>query len=279
MTPRPPDHKPLTATGERLMPDNVGPNVPEHLHRYALACELARGRDVIDVASGEGYGSMLLASRAASVVGIDISAAAVAHAAAKYDRDNLRFVQGSATALPLAAGTADLVASFETIEHLDDHDAMLAEIRRVLRPVGRLVMSSPDKRHYSDATGHDNPFHVRELHAAEFLGLVGRFFRHVTPLFQRVVHGSLLVPTTPGGGFTEYRGDFSDFVAKARLREAMYVVVLASDEPLPPMHVSLWDAAALLDPPQPAPPAARTSNAASTTPRGLARLFGRRRDG
>lgn len=247
-----PEPSPLAATGERLMTDDHGPNAPEHLHRYALACELAWGRDVVDVASGEGFGAMLLAARARSVIGIDVAADAVAHAAAKYQRGNLRYLQGSATAMPLAAASADLVVSFETIEHLHDHDAMLGEIRRVLRPGGRLVMSSPDKRHYSDATGHVNPFHVRELYADEFLALVGRWFRHVTPFFQRIVHGSLMVPAVPGAAFAEYRGGFTAFDVEPRLREAMYVVVIASDEPLPACGISLWEASDWLRAPPPA---------------------------
>lgn len=260
-----PDESPqipaLARTGERLTTDSVGPNVPEHLHRYALACGLADDRHVVDVASGEGYGSMLLASRAAGVVGVDVDATAVAHATAKYVRDNLRFVRAAATALPLADASVDLAVSFETIEHLQDHDAMLAEIRRVMRPDGVLVMSSPDRRFYSEATGHVNPFHVRELDAAEFIALVRRFFRHVTPLFQRVVHGSLIVPGEPVGGFAEYRGGFSGFDAAAGLREAMYVIVIASDQPLPPCHATLWSTTGHLDP----PPRRRG---------GLARLFG-----
>lgn len=232
------------------MTDDQGPNVPEHLHRYALACDLARGRDVVDVASGEGFGAMLLAGHARSVVGVDVSAAAVAHAAAKYARANLRFIEGDAVALPLPNACADLVVSFETIEHLHAQDDMLREIRRVLRPSGLLIISSPDKRHYSDATGHVNPFHLRELYAAEFLALVGRSFRHVRPFFQRVVHGSLIVPADPAPGFAEYRGDFTAYDAEPTLREAMYVVALASDEPVPAGRVSLWGMAA----PRPAPP-------------------------
>jgi ubiquinone/menaquinone biosynthesis C-methylase UbiE len=154
---------PLATTGERLMTDNRSENVPEHLHRYALACRLASGVDTLDIACGEGYGTNLLASHAASVVGVDVSADAIAHASQKYKRSGLRFLHGSATAIPLPDGSVDLVVSFETLEHLREQDEMLRDIRRVLRPGGKLIMSSPDKRFYSDATGHRNQYHLREL--------------------------------------------------------------------------------------------------------------------
>jgi hypothetical protein len=61
------------------------------------------------------------------------------------------------------------VVSFETIEHISEHEEMFAEIKRVLKDDGLLIMSSPDKRYYSEARNYENPFHVRELHGAEFL--------------------------------------------------------------------------------------------------------------
>lgn len=146
----------LESTGERFLPGMEGAIEVEHLHRYILACELARGRDVLDVACGEGYGSNLLAGVARSVVGVDIADSAVAHARAQYTRQNLRFVQGDCALLPLEDASVDLVVSFETIEHHDQHEAMLAEIDRVLRPGGSLIISSPNKKTYSDTPDTHN---------------------------------------------------------------------------------------------------------------------------
>src|SRR5688572_26846827 len=112
-------------TGERLVTTLGGDLVAEHLHRYALAREWAPGREVLDLACGEGYGSALLADVARSVTGVDVDPSAVAHAAAKYPRSNLRFLSGSATAIPLPDAAVDLAVSFETIEHLADHESMI----------------------------------------------------------------------------------------------------------------------------------------------------------
>src|SRR5215207_9384045 len=158
------DARPLPDTGERLHTDVCDNNTLEHLHRYGIALDFCRGRRVLDVASGEGYGSNLLASVAEGVKGVDISEDAVSHARLKYRRPNLEYLQGSADAIPLPDASIDTVVSFETIEHHDRHAEMLAEIKRVLRPNGVLVISSPDKLNYTDIPGVINPFHVKELY-------------------------------------------------------------------------------------------------------------------
>src|SRR5260370_27720021 len=136
--------KDLHWTGERLVTSLSGDIVWEHLHRYAFANEFATGKDVLDIACGEGYGTFLIASRARSVTGVDLSSESVVHARRKYTRGNLHFCIGDCRQIPLQAQSVDVVASFETLEHIAEHDQFLTEIRRVLRPGGRLIVSSPD---------------------------------------------------------------------------------------------------------------------------------------
>ena len=93
----------LPWTGERYVPEVKGEIELEHLHRYAIARDLAYGKDVLDIACGEGYGSVLLASVARSVTGVDISEEAIAHASRKYVRSNLSFVVGSCASIPCQA--------------------------------------------------------------------------------------------------------------------------------------------------------------------------------
>lgn len=91
----------LPWTGERYLPEVVGDIRLEHLHRYLLARELVQGKDILDIACGEGYGSRLLAEVAKSVIGMDISQEAVAHARTCYLADNLHFAQGDCARIPL----------------------------------------------------------------------------------------------------------------------------------------------------------------------------------
>ena len=170
----------LPWTGERFIPSLGGQIRHEHLHRYALCLEIVRDRDVLDIACGEGYGSAILAKTARSVVGVDIAEQAVDHARRAYgDLRGLRFAAGRADAIPLPDASVDVVVSFETIEHHDRHEEMLAEIHRVLRPGGRLVISSPDRPVYSASATERNEYHVKELDRAEFEALLRRYFRHV----------------------------------------------------------------------------------------------------
>ena len=134
----------LEPSGERFLPDMQGNIALEHLHRYLMAREFVAGKVVLDIACGEGYGSALLAEAAARVIGVDISPEAVAHASAVYGRPNTMFQVGHCAEIPLSRASVDAVVSFETIEHHAEHEAMFMEIKRVLRPGGLLIMSSPD---------------------------------------------------------------------------------------------------------------------------------------
>lgn len=186
------DQLPLEFTGERFTPECVREMAYEHWHRYAWAAGLVEGRDVLDAACGEGYGSHLLAARARSVTGLDIGEEAVTHARERYRRDNLRFDQGDATNLPYEDDCFDVVVSFETLEHLEAQEALLAEFRRVLRPEGCLVISSPDRKTYSDETGYDNPFHVRELYRDELESLISARFPAFRLYGQKLMFASAL---------------------------------------------------------------------------------------
>ena len=104
----------------------------------------------------------------------------------------VELVEGSAEALPLADASVDLIVSFETIEHLDGQEVMLAEFRRVLAGAGVLIISSPNKAIYSEETGYVNEFHVRELTRDELAAMLGAHFPQQTWYGQRVLAHSML---------------------------------------------------------------------------------------
>jgi len=233
----------LEFTGERFVPGIAGEIAYEHWHRYAFARRFVAGKRVLDVACGEGYGSALLAQVAAAVTGIDIDAAAVAHARESYAAlSNLRFDEGSAAALPLADASVDVVVSFETIEHLPraDQPRMLAEIARVLTVEGVLVLSTPNPVEYSTARDFHNPFHQHEPHRAELEALLRGAFPAQRWFRQRRYFGSAVWSEAAGATVEAWTGDTTR-VDEARPPAAMYFVVVAakSQSALPEEGASL----------------------------------------
>ena len=213
----------LTFTGERFTPEVRGPIWYEHWHRYAFVASIVRGQRVLDAACGEGYGSFMLAHTAAQVTGVDISADAVAHARERYAKDNLSFVEGSVTRLPLPDACVDVVVSFETIEHLAPQREMLAEFRRVLTPSGVLAISSPNRPVYNEAGLVENHFHVGELDRAELKALLDPAFPQQAWHGQRVVAQSALWAEGDGCEPPQYLALAND-------------ATRAMPEPAPPMY-------------------------------------------
>lgn len=178
-------------TGERYVPTEAGEIRHEHLHRYAWCARLVEKKDVLDIACGEGYGSAMLAKRARSVKGVDIADSAIQHARKTYhDIRGLEFKVGDAAQIPLDDDSVDVVVSFETIEHHDRHREMISEVRRVLRPEGLLIISSPNRTVYSELAGHHNEFHVKELDFDEFDAVLKTQFADVSYFGQRLAVGS-----------------------------------------------------------------------------------------
>lgn len=212
------------------MPEVDGDWTLEHTHRYLLACEYSWNKTVLDIACGDGYGTRMLADTAIKVLGVDISLDTLSRAAIKYPHPRISFLQGNITAIPLASNSVDLVTSFETIEHLEQHDVMLTEICRVLRPDGMLIISSPDKHEYSDLTGYKNLYHVKELYKDEFEHLLQRYFPHTHILGQRVVFGSVMGAEDEGAFFSWNKGQHARSVG---LSQAEYIIALAGKTSLP----------------------------------------------
>jgi SAM-dependent methyltransferase len=135
---------------------------------------------------GTGYGTAELAAAAVYAIGIDVSSEATGYARSTYPLPNIRFLRSSATALPFANGSFDLVTAFEVIEHLADWRSLLAEACRVLHPDGVFLVSTPNQQYYTDSRGNTgpNPFHAHEFEYGEFQSALAEFFPRVTVLLQ-----------------------------------------------------------------------------------------------
>lgn len=236
----------LEFTGERFTPECVREIRYEHIHRYAFAQAFVRGRKVLDAACGEGYGSALLAEFADSVVGVDISEDAIGHARQRYSSENLEFRQGDCTDLPFGDDQFDCIISFETLEHLEDQQGLLQAFRRVLRPDGFLLISTPDKAIYTDKQGNRNEYHVSELYRGEFEELLGSYFPSFRLWGQKLGFQSSLWALEREQGISLLQ-EQEDGISRAEtpLHEAVYLLAFcaASEDILPTMDfgLSLFD--------------------------------------
>jgi SAM-dependent methyltransferase len=163
----------LPLTGERTIPGLAEENYWFRRHEvvYERLAGRCVGRDVLEAGCGEGYGADLIADVARRVIGLDYDESAVAHVKARYPRVEMH--HGNLASLPLPDGAVDVVVNFQVIEHLWDQAQFVAECRRVLRPSGVLLISTPNRITFSP--GRDtpiNPFHTRELNAVELTELL-----------------------------------------------------------------------------------------------------------
>ena len=231
----------MEATDERFIPGTSRITEIESRHRYQVASEFCRGRRVLDAASGEGYGSGMMAEVAATVTGVDFCAEAIGEAGRKYRRENLRFVCADLRELPFGDGEFDVIVSFETIEHVRDQRRVLGELRRVLSPQGLLIMSSPNRtpfgaRNYRD--GRVNPHHVAEMESSEFESLLREYFSFVRVDSQDAFYNSVI----SSGSVERYFVKDADGATHVHdgLRNSQYAFAFASAVALPELRGSCY---------------------------------------
>ncbi len=181
-SPHPTTH-PLPLTGERTLP-----GIPDerywflrHVIAYRLAAEVVAGLDApvaLDAGCGEGYGLALLRDAGAGrVIGVDLDEPTVAHARARYaDADaGIEVVAAELREVPVPDDTVEVVVSFQVIEHLHDIPGFLAELRRLTRPGGRVLIATPNRLTFTpDSDTPVNPFHTVEFTAGELERLLTR---------------------------------------------------------------------------------------------------------
>jgi O-antigen biosynthesis protein len=238
-------------TGERLVP--WAPDyqtVYEHLHRYHFAAPACAGKRVLDLASGEGYGSAILGKVASEVIGIDIDHASVEHARLHHESDNVHFLEGSMLDSSALGGEQfDVVVCFEALEHVDDHATLLDVVCGALREGGIFFVSTPDRTVYS--RDYHNPVHVHELDPVEVREYLSRRFASVVLYGQVVATGSLMqaldqVKQTTAD-LIAVAGEGEDWPRRAQI-EFPYLVAVASSSRLKelPAVSTLVDTDALL---------------------------------
>lgn len=171
----------LEWTGERIIPKLLKPTngmLLEHIARYYFATPYIQGR-VLDIACGAGYGSHMVAKERKreliQLVAVDNDKDTIDYANREYHHQKIVYRQADALDpdLPGKLGMFDTILSFETIEHVADDRLFMDNLYQMLKPGGKLILSSPFGRGRGMPTSE--PFHVHQLTPAEFEELFDRF--------------------------------------------------------------------------------------------------------
>jgi|ERR1700693_3825396 len=185
-------HKPKSRTldDERPRPDSPDQaTFQHHLARYQFALgQLAGGERILDAGCGTGYGSRLLREKARSVVGVDYSPLAVGYATERYAGPGVSFAAMDCQCLGFLSARFDAVVSFEVFEHMENPEAFLSEIVRVLAPRGRLILSTPNRITtdvHMRSIGQRNDFHVNMMDATGLRKVLARHFSRIELYAQR----------------------------------------------------------------------------------------------
>jgi ubiquinone/menaquinone biosynthesis C-methylase UbiE len=172
----------LGKTGERMVPDIHSGSLmyAEHISRYTAAQKLVKDKVVLDIASGSGYGTQTLAKYAKKVYGVDIDKDSVAYANSKYGGDNIEFKVGDGELIPLPDSSVDIAITFETIEHIKDYKKFVQELKRVVKPDGLVIVSTPNDLEFAEG----NHYHLHEFEEKELYGLLKRYFKNIDSYYQ-----------------------------------------------------------------------------------------------
>lgn len=222
--------KNIKEEGERMVPAfHRGALVyGEHITRYESVAELVKGKVVLDIASGSGYGSEVLARTAEHVTGVDIDSASVEYATRNYKRANIDYVVGSAEDIPLADDSVDVVVTFETIEHIPNYEKFLKEIKRVTKPGGFAIVSTPNDPEFPVG----NHFHLHQFSKEELERLLKKHYKFVEFNYQFTW---LYAAVMRGLGAEKYWERALETINCAPLspEKALYFIAICSDHALP----------------------------------------------
>ena len=149
-----------------------------HVARYEFAMtQLTSGGVVLDAACGSGYGTEMLSQTAHRVVGLDLSDHALSYARAHHHNARVTYAKANFNErIDFPPKSFDSVVCLETLEHISDQARFVGELHRLLKPGGRLIISTPDRWVWSWLIGTRNRFHVHELTRSELIRILRKGF-------------------------------------------------------------------------------------------------------
>ncbi|MDJ0508244.1 MAG: methyltransferase domain-containing protein [Crocosphaera sp.] len=158
---------------ERLIPDMMTDDpfdlkiLEFSFRHYEIATHFVKGKRVLDIACGTGYGSRILAQAGAKkTVGVDVCDETIEYACNHYLVPGVEFICADAINFS-ASELFDVICTFETIEHLQDPMSFLRNLYSLLTPGGCLILSVP-----LGETRHLDPYHLQAFSQKTIFSLV-----------------------------------------------------------------------------------------------------------
>ncbi len=124
------------------------------------------------------------------VYGVDVDKETIEYAQQNYSSKNIQYLLGNGESIPLKDGSIDVVVSYETIEHIKDYVKFMEEVKRVLKPDGLLLLSTPNDIEYAEG----NHYHLHEFEYTELRKLISTYFKYHKDYFQTLWMYSSIVP-------------------------------------------------------------------------------------
>jgi 2-polyprenyl-3-methyl-5-hydroxy-6-metoxy-1,4-benzoquinol methylase len=178
----------LQAEKHILLSEGDSPNAEQYvllmMHRaaYAHAARLVDGKAVLDIGCNTGYGTIMMAGHAKTIIGVDVSERAIDKAKSDYG-SQVAFQLVDGEHLPFDDNAFDFITGFQLIEHLVEYDSFMSEVNRVLAPGGVAVFTTPNSLLRLDPGMKPwNEFHVREFTPEELDATLKKYFAHVSVL-------------------------------------------------------------------------------------------------
>lgn len=196
-------------SSERQLINKKTPWWGEHVYRYDYVLKnTSRGLIILDLACGTGYGSNMLCDNSNNIViGGDISDDSLNIANREFKKVNLTFKKIDGTCISYPDNYFDVITSFETIEHLIDYKKMISEFYRVLKPGGKLFLSTPNSLITSPDGIIKNKYHIQEFNFNEL---------------QYILKGSFTKINLKGQSYIRYTNKKSLRHSLAKLIEAFF---------------------------------------------------------
>lgn len=156
--------------GERMLPAQNGEIsivFSRHKFAYEYVKQFVANKSVIDIGCGAGYGCKILSETADIVYGIDYNKEAILYCKENFSAPNIKFLNIDASEHFEPEIKFDIAVTFQVIEHMHDINSFLEQIKRIVKPGGKIFITTPNSD-LNNGKESENPFHVNEMDYKRF---------------------------------------------------------------------------------------------------------------